>query len=213
MNIVFEGVNGSGKTTIINEYVKHLERNNIEYKYISDLVYDTPLSPVLDYMFKGGVFLNINEKFKTSLFESLVLAANHHYIQEQLRNSKLINIYDRDFISVLAYQKDIIKNEYSDYEEFFEPFRKIMLFNLKKIDLLAYISIPSEENIKRTENRDNRKFSEKDKEMLYKLKANMEEEINVFENITKTPVIYLDGRENPKENVEKINEKVLSLRR
>ena len=153
----------------------------------------------------------MKENFKTSLFESLVLAANHHYIQEKLRNSDIINIYDRDFISVLAYQKDIIKNEYSNWKEFYESFRNIMLFELKNVDLLTYISIPTEENIRRTENRDNRKFSQQEIELLFKLKENMEEEIKIFHELSGTEILYLDGREDSKVNVEKINSKVLTL--
>lgn len=211
MNIIFEGVNGSGKTTVIDAFRNDLNEKNMKYEYVSDLVYETPLTPVLEYMFKSGVFLNMKENFKTSLFESLVLAANHHYIQEQLRNSDIINIYDRDFISVLAYQKDIIKNEYSDWKKFYESFRNIMLFELKNVDLLTYISIPTEENIRRTENRDNRKFSQQEIELLYKLKENMEEEIKIFHELSGTEVLYLDGREDSKVNVEKINGKVLTL--
>ena len=211
MNIIFEGVNGSGKTTVIDAFRNDLNEKNMKYEYVSDLVYETPLTPVLEYMFKSGVFLNMKENFKTSLFESLVLAANHHYIQEKLRNSDIINIYDRDFISVLAYQKDIIKNEYSNWKEFYESFRNIMLFELKNVDLLTYISIPTEENIRRTENRDNRKFSQQEIELLFKLKENMEEEIKIFHELSGTEILYLDGREDSKVNVEKINSKVLTL--
>lgn len=211
MNIIFEGVNGSGKTTVIDVFRNDLNEKNMKYEYVSDLVYETPLTPVLEYMFKSGVFLNMKKNFKTSLFESLVLAANHHYIQEKLRNSDIINIYDRDFISVLAYQKDIIKNEYSNWKEFYESFRNIMLFELKNVDLLTYISIPTEENIRRIENRDNRKFSQQEIELLFKLKENMEEEIKIFHELSGTEILYLDGREDSKVNVEKINSKVLTL--
>ena len=211
MNIIFEGVNGSGKTTIIDAFKKNLDDKGQKYEYVSDLVYETPLTPILEYMFKSSVFLNMKENFKTSLFESLVLAANHHYIQERLRDSKLINIYDRDFISVLAYQKDIIKNEYVKWKEFYESFRNIMLFELKNVDLLTYVSITIEENIKRTENRDNRKFSQKEIELLFKLKENMEEEIKAFHYLSGTDILYLDGREDPKVNVEKISNKILML--
>lgn len=211
MNIIFEGINGSGKTTLINAFKKDLDNKKQEYKYVSDLTYDTPLTSVLNEMFKSGVFLNMKQNFKTSLFESLVLAANHHYIQEQLRNSNALNIYDRDFISILAYQKDIIKNEYINWEDFYDFYRKILMFDLKQVDLLTYVSIPIEENIKRTEIRDNRKFSEQDIELLYKLKENMEEEIELFRKANGTNVVYLDGREEPTRNVEKINQKILTL--
>lgn len=200
MNILFEGVNGSGKTTIINTLIEELEKREVDYSCISDLETNTPLNPVLKQMFSDSVFLEMNKGFKTSLFESLVLAADHHYIQEMHRADKGITIYDRDFISVLAYQKDIIKNDYEDWEEFFDAYRTIMTFNLKNIDLLCYVSIPSEENIARTEKRDGRSFSEEEKEMLESLKKNMEEEIVNYTQRTNTPLLVLDGRKDPRVN-------------
>lgn len=194
MNIVFEGVNGSGKTTAINGLIKFLNKKGVKYNYISDLETDTPLNSVLQKMFSDSVFLELNQEFKTSLFESLVLAADHHYIQEMHRKDKGIIIYDRDFISVLAYQKDIIKKEYEDWENFFNPFREIMTYQLKNIDLLCYVSVPIEENIRRTEVRDNRKFSEEEKQIIINLKNNMEEEIENFCRKTNTPCLSIDGR-------------------
>lgn len=213
MNIIFEGVNGSGKTTIVKGFLADLKLHQIDYKYVSDLVYDTPLKPVLEMMFQESVFLEMDSSFKTSLFESLVLAANHHYIQEQLRNSNVLNIYDRDFISVLAYQKDIIKKEYNDWEKFYKPFKDILLFNLKEVDLLTYVSIPTEENIRRTEMRDSRKFSLSEIEMLHLLKKNMEEEIKVISIERNIPLLYLDGMCAVDENVNKINETIKTLKR
>ncbi len=39
----------------------------------------------------------------------------------------------------------------------------------------------------------------------------MEEEIKIFHELSGTEVLYLDGREDSKVNVEKINGKVLTL--
>jgi len=213
MNIIFEGINGSGKTTVIKEFLKFLDLSNIDYTYISDLTYETPLKSVLMSMFEDSVFLETTALFKTSLYESLVLAANHHYIQEQLRDSKKFNVYDRDFISVLAYQKDIIKKDYSDWEKFYKPFRDIMLYQLKDVDYLIYVSIDIEENIRRTELRDGRMFSREEINLLYKLKENMEIEIKEIYEEKNIKVIYIDGAKDPKENEREISEKVLKLRR
>lgn len=213
MNIIFEGINGSGKTTVIKEFLKCLDSTNIDYTYISDLTYKTPLKPVLEEMFEDSVFLETAASFKTSLYESLVLAANHHYIQEQLRDSKKLNIYDRDFISVLAYQKDIIKKDYSDWENFYKPFRDIMLYQLKDVDCIIYVSIDIEENVRRTELRDGRMFSEEEIQLLYKLKENMEIEIKQISEEKNIEVIYIDGTKDPKVNEKEISDKVLKLRR
>lgn len=204
MNIVLEGINGSGKTTLINEMRKELDNNKVGYKYVSDLKYDTPLKPVLEMMVKDSVFAELKNDFKTSIFESLIFAANHHYIQEQLRNEKGLVIYDRDYISVLAYQKGILQKEYVDWEKFYKAFREVMLFELKKTDLLVYISVPTEENIRRTENRDNRKCTIEELKMFSELKNNMEEEVNIAKTKFSIPTLYLDGTMEPSQNLQKI---------
>lgn len=209
MNIAFEGVNGSGKTTIINSLKNDFDKEKIEYKYVSDLKYDTPLKPVLEMMVKDSVFAELKNEFKTSIFESLVFAANHHYIQEQLRNEKGIILYDRDYISVLGYQKGIIQKEYIDWEKFYNAFREIMLFELKKLDLLVYVSVPIEENVRRTELRDNRKYTTEDINLLLKLRNNVEEEVKIAQEQYNIPTLYLDGMEDPKENIKVIKKRII----
>lgn len=204
MNIVFEGINGSGKTTLINELRQDLNQNNIPYTYVSDLKFDTPLKPVLEMMVKDSVFAELKRDFKTSIFESLVFAANHHYIQELLRHEQECVIYDRDYISVLGYQKGIIQKEYINWEVFYKAFREIMLYELKKTDLLIYVSVPTEENIARTERRDNRICTPEERQMFDELKNNVEEEIYIAEHKFNIPTMYLDGRTAPQENVAKI---------
>ena len=204
MNIVFEGINGSGKTTLINALKEDFNQNQTPYTYVSDLKFDTPLKPVLEMMVKDSVFAELKKDFKTSIFESLVFAANHHYIQELLRHEKNHVIYDRDYISVLGYQKGIIEKEYIDWEKFYKAFREIMLFELKRTDLLIYVSVPTEENIKRTEKRDNRICTTEEKRMFEVLKNNVEEEIYIAKHDYNIPTLLLSGLDNPKENVSKI---------
>ena len=210
MNIVFEGV--SGKTTIINHLRNLLDEKRVEYDYISDLATNTPLSPVLQQMFSESTFLEMDAFFRTSLYESLVLAADHHYIQEKYRDRTGLVLFDRDFISVLSYQKDIIRKDYpSDWEEFYDAFRTIMLFCLKKVDLLCYVSIPVEENILRTEQRDGRLFSDGEKELLVSLKDNMEREISLFCSGTGTPLLLLDGSVSPDINGQLVLDRIGTL--
>ena len=66
-----------------------------------------------------------------------------------------------------------------------------------------------EENIRRTEQRDGRKFSSEEIELLYKIRNYMEEEIALLSN-TETNVICLNGLERPENNINIINNKILS---
>ena len=212
MNILFEGINGSGKTTIIKQLIEELKNRGQSFYYISDLDSDTPLSPVLKQLFSASSFLEMKQDFKTSLFESLVLAAEHHYIQEKYRDKEGLIIYDRDFISVLSYQKDIIKKDYpKDWTIFYDAFRTIMQYQLKYFDLICYISIPIEDNIGRTEKRDNRKFSQDEKDMLVSLKNNMEKELYTYCEKTHTFLLDLDGRNSARHNCDIIINKILEF--
>jgi thymidylate kinase len=188
-----------------------LRKKDINFEYIADLEIDTPLKPILQMMLSKDIFLQMSKTFKTSLFESLTLAANHHYIQEMHRKNQGLTIYDRDFFSILSYQKDIIKKEYQDWEEFFTPFKQIIIYQLKDIDLLCYVKIPTQQNIQRTEKRDKRKFSKEHIVMLNKFKKNLESELTDYKKQTKVPFLTLDGSLPPTENVDILIAKILSI--
>jgi len=206
MNIILEGISGCGKTTLINKLCKELKKRSINFEKIEDLGYDTPLKSVLLKMVSINPLMKEEYLFKTSIYESLLLAANHHFVQEKLRDSDKICIYDRDFISLLSYQKEIMKSEYENWEELFEIYKKLVLFELKKVDYIVYLQVPFKESIKRTEERDKRKFSKEDITMLKNIKRNIEIEIKNFDNGNN--IIYLDGTENIQKNLMKILEKI-----
>ena len=149
MNIVFEGVDASGKTTLINYFAKELKEKNVKCQVVADVKEPTPLLPVFKELFNTN-FLQSNKNFKTALYETLLFACSHFYVQEQNRNNKHITIYDRDIFTLLSYQKELIRQEYpNNYLKFYKPFKEMLLFENKQIDLLVYVSIPLEENIKR----------------------------------------------------------------
>lgn len=200
MNIIFEGISGSGKTTIINELCANLNAKNISFEMIGDLEYETPIKKILLNMVSANPLMDGNETFKTSLYESLLLAANHHYVQEKLRCYDKMCIYDRDFISLLAYQKIILAKDYDNYEEIFDIYKKLVLINLKKIDYIFYVDIPMEVCIERTEKRDKRLFKEEDIIMLKKIKEEYLLQLNDYRD----KVVYLDGTDSPKENMVKV---------
>lgn len=208
MNVIFEGISGVGKTTILERLNSYFDNDLI---IIGDLEYETPIKSVLTKMVQQSPFMNENESFNTSIYESLLLAANHHYVQEKLRDSDKICVYDRDFLSLLVYQKFLIQNEYSNWEEIYDIYRKIVLFNLKKVDLLVYVEAPLDISVKRTEIRDNRKYSFNDIELLKSFKKEYEillEELKNYMNI-----IRLNGLDAVEDNVQKLVRNIKSLER
>lgn len=182
MNVIFEGIGGSGKTTLINNLCKRLDSEGIDYELVGDLKYDTPIRQVLLDMVQEAPLMNGQQNFKTGLYESLLLAANHHYVQEKLRDCNKICIYDRDFISLLSYQKEILKEDYEDYEEIYGIYRKLILFHLKKVDYIVHLITSYEECIRRVSLRDKRELSLDDIRMLKAMNQNMAEEISLIDN-------------------------------
>lgn len=206
-NIIFEGISGVGKSTLIETIKPSIPNSEI----IPDLGYDTPIKNILLDMVSKDILMQGSEKFKTSLYESLLLAANQHYIQEKLKNSSSVNIYDRDFISVLAYQKSMLKSDYDNWEEVFKPFREIILFNLKKVDLLVYMKAPFETCIDRVEKRENRNYSKDEIELNKEILSNMNDEISLFDK-NGGNVLYLDGENPINQNKEKVLKKIRSIK-
>ena len=177
MNIVFEGIDGVGKTTVIDSLKKDLEEKKEIVRYVDELTQDSPISDILNKMLSDDPFFMLDKGFPTSIFESLLLAADMHYRQEKYKYDDGFNLYDRDFLSILSYQKEILKEDYSNYMDFYRPFKEIVLFNLKPIDLLVYIHAPLEVSVSRVAKRDNIEFIESQRKFLQALKTSLESEL------------------------------------
>ena len=50
MNIVFEGIDGVGKTTVIDSLKKDLEDKKEIVRYVDELTQDSPISDILNKM-------------------------------------------------------------------------------------------------------------------------------------------------------------------
>ena len=151
------------------------------------------------------VGLLTGEKFPTSIFESLLLTADFHFRQEKYKHQDGYNLYDRDFISILSYQRMLLENDYPNFEEFYRPFKECVLFNLKPVDLLVYVHVPIELSLKRIFSRDHRTYNESDKTFLQNIKLYLEEELlHEMENERGIKVLKLDGRNLPDANVNSI---------
>lgn len=204
MNIIFEGIDGVGKTTIIDKFKQDLENKNEIVRYVDELTQDSPISDILGKMLSDDPFFMLDNSFPTSIFESLLLAADMHYRQEKYKYNDGYNLYDRDFLSILAYQKQILKSDYNNFMDFYKPFKEIVLFNLKPIDLLVYVHAPLEVSVSRVASRDKREFLESQKQFLLSLKNAYEQELIPELEEQKIKVLKLDGREAPSNNISKI---------
>ncbi len=204
MNIIFEGIDGVGKTTIIDNFKQDLENKNEIVRYVDELTQDSPISDILGKMLSDDPFFMLDNSFPTSIFESLLLAADMHYRQEKYKYNDGYNLYDRDFLSILAYQKQILKSDYNNFMDFYKPFKEIVLFNLKPIDLLVYVHAPLEVSVSRVASRDKREFLESQKQFLLSLKNAYEQELIPELEEQKIKVLKLDGREAPSNNISKI---------
>lgn len=213
MNVIFEGADASGKTTVMNKFGNLLDANNEKFYLINELE-ESPLSGVLAKMFQEDPFLLSKKQFKTSIYETLVLAANHFYKQEFFRDSSdKIIVYDRDFLTVLAYQKYVLQREYGrNYEKFYKPFKEMMLFDLKPVETIAYLNVPIEVSLQRiiTRAREN-PYNAEQIEFLKAIKHNFEEELIPEVMDIGIDVMELDGTLDPDLNAKKIYQKIKRL--
>lgn len=213
MNVIFEGADASGKTTTMNAFGQLLSRKNESFYLINELE-ESPLWEVLKKMFQEDPFLLSKKNFKTSAYETLVLAANHFYKQEFFRdNSDKIYVYDRDFMTVLAYQKYVLQCDYgNNFEKFYEPFKKLLLFDLKPIETIAYLKVPIDISISRIITRGREKpYSEEQVKFLKAIKENFEEELIPEVRSLGIDVLELDGTKDPKENAKTVYSRVKRL--
>ena len=88
--------------------------------------------------------------------------------------------------------------------DFYKPFKEIVTFNLKPIDLLIYVHVPLDVSVSRVASRDKREFLESEKQFLFSLKNTYEQELIPKLEQQKVKVLKLDGRENPSYNISKI---------
>ena len=88
--------------------------------------------------------------------------------------------------------------------DFYKPFKEIVAFNLKTIDLLVYVYATLEVSVSRVASRDKREFLESQKQFLLSLKNAYEQELIPELEQQKVKVLKLDGRETPSYNISKI---------
>lgn len=115
--IVFEGINGSGKTTIINKIINHYNNNNIKITYLKFPDRDSKSGKIIDNFLKNKYqFSNLQEQIK-------IFAENRKESQDIIFNRLMdghIILCDRYLYSNLAYTLtdqtiDILEKKTTEY--------------------------------------------------------------------------------------------------
>ena len=154
--ITFEGIDGSGKTTIINMLAKKLE--NV-------VVTAEPTDTWIGNSVKKAI-----EEGKDAITIALLFMAdrNEHIkkIKEWLRQGKIV-LCDRYLDSTYAYQKEALKKAMKNPSKWIEDVQKPFIL---KPDLTILFVLPVEQAIKRIANR--KKIIYEKKEFLEKVQEN-----------------------------------------
>lgn len=203
MNIIFEGIDAVGKSTLIKELTRVLKKQKDIFN-IRELS-NTPLDTLLSEMLSHDPFFRSGQNFKTSIYETFLLAASFFYKQEsnRIRNSEDINIYDRDIFTLMAYQSESIYSEYGEVSEsFINALCNCLLFSIKDIDLLVYVYVPLETSIERIHIRDQIKLSVSQVDFLRQAKKRMEKDIRFYSQKMNVNLIELNGEIPSSQNVE-----------
>lgn len=212
MNIVFEGINGAGKTSIIRNLVNVMKKEGLNAYQIDEISEMSPLSPVLAEMYKTDTFLRMKKNFNTTITESLILAADYHFVQEYTKNLDGYKIYDRDIITQIVYQKYFLALSYGDDNGFFKNWEKCLIFNMKKIDLIVYVDVPDEKSLIRTSQRDNVVFNKADIKIMKDLHKLQKQYAIQFCEENHIPFILLDGTKEIDENVNFLYLKIKEMK-
>lgn len=205
-HIIFEGIDCAGKTTTIQRLSDKLKESGISSRCI-DEISDSPIYEVQQKIFQEDPFFRLNESFKTSLFETFLLAADAVYRQEKMfaeakndmHNS--VYLYDRDIPSVLVYQSLILKDDYpKEYQSMTEHLSHMILNKNHQFDGIVFIDIPLQTIVERTMKRENRRLNLEQIDFLKKVRHAYDTYLEKVD----LPVLKLSGLDNIDDNINKI---------
>ena len=206
INVVFEGSTGSGKTTIIKKIKKKYDKN---YKvgYTNDIDRSSPLYNVIKKMFEENALVSLNEDFNTLRYETLVQAADYLFLREKLyKEENDINLFDRNFSSIYSYQSVLLENNIDDSNIFMNNVLSCMKSGEKKVDLMVYFDINLKEALKRSEKRDKRIFTRKEKNTFKKFNDKLRDFIRY--NNSEYSLLVIDSKDSEEKIIEKITSKI-----
>lgn len=187
MYIVFEGIDGAGKTTQIKILKKWLENNGFNVKTLAEPT-NSDIGKLIHKLLKN----NNAESDKMQKTLGLLFAADRMLITDKLESQKKIILSDRSYISSLAYQGNT---------KWIKEINKYV----KKPDLIILLDISTTNSSKRFSGEDkfeNTKFLEKVKSNYLKIIKqynhkiiNANKEINeVTTDIKKTITPYIQKK-------------------
>ncbi len=158
MYIIFEGIDGAGKSTQIEIIKKWLEDNGLEVETVVEPT-DSEIGGLIREILKRPDATT--DKMQKTL--GLLFAADRMLIMDKLEDDKKIFLSDRSFISSLVYQEP---------KEWINSLNKYV----KKPDLVLLLDVDLENSVSRFSGQD--KFE--NKEFLTKVRENYLDIINNF---------------------------------
>lgn len=202
INIVFEGPTGAGKTTVIKKLNK-LYSKKYKVGFTNDIDRSSPLYKVIKKMFDENALVSMNENFNTLRYETMLQSADYLFLREKLYSQNNdINFFDRNYSSIYSYQSVLLNDKIENSDEFMNNALKCMKSGEKEIDLMVFFGGSINKAIKRSEIRDNRKYTKEEKQTFKKFNEKLTDFIRYNNSEYKLLVV------NDKDSIDKIVEKV-----
>lgn len=217
MKIILEGIDGSGKTTILHALTQVLKGRECKHRII-DEIEDSPISDILFKMLKEDPFFRINNKGNLLPYATLLLLADHQYKQNtNYQDIGTINIFDRDYPTLIVYQQRLLKDFYGDNNivPLLNAIEEFARFDITPTDLIVYVDTPLSmciERVKERSRRENEQFREDEILFLNNVKDDFENVFLPLEKERGTNILYVDGTKNPTENANIIADKIILLK-
>ena len=194
--IVFEGLDGSGKDTLLNNLIDYLNKENREDVKVASW-YDYPNYRVLKESLKDIA----NTEDISSLIISLATADMIHMSKDinKYLNDDFIVLCSRWYFSTFAYngKSDVLENLITN-KHILTP------------RLLVYVDTPVEECIKRINSRPLTIEKFENEDTLRKIDKMYKEKLNEIKDNKDIDVLVINGLEDPKTCLEKLISYVVS---
>ncbi len=206
INVVFEGATGSGKTTTIKKLVKKYSKN---YKvgFTNDIDRSSPLYKVIKNMFNQNALVSMNENFNTLRYETLIQSADYLYLREKLYSQNNdINFFDRNYSSIYSYQSVLLKDKIDNSEEFMNNILNCMKNGEKQIDLMVFFNKNINSSLKRSEIRDNRKYTKEERKIFKKFNEKLVDFIRY--NNSEYKLLVIEEKDSLEKAISKITNKI-----